>query len=182
MRTILSRAIQKQILFLLGRILLLATLCAWDFASAQQIEKLPSTDKRWAIVIGVNRFRDGKDLMFAVEDAKELADLLPKLQLVPDSHIVLLTSDEPDVNLRPTKAQILDHLRRVGKTMPDGGLLIFAFSGHGFEAACQDDKQPACYEEFLAPADALTSSKRETSLSSTELAAAIRSTNARGVI
>jgi formylglycine-generating enzyme required for sulfatase activity len=144
--------------------------------------QLPPSEKRWAIVVGVNHYQDGMDLTFAVADAKEFAEVLTKRLAIPRSNITVLTSGEPDLYLRPTKEQILDHLRRLGRKMQDGSLLVFAFSGHGFDATCLDENRRTCFEEFLAPADAVASSKRETSLSATELAAAMRSSKAKEIL
>lgn len=102
------------------------------------VTKLPSVEKRWAIIIGVNNY----GLQGAVNDAKALKDVLIKYAGFPEKQVILLTTDNP--NNPPTRRNIILELNKLSRKIEPDGFLLFAFSGHGKTI---NDKG------FLIPAD-----------------------------
>lgn len=99
---------------------------------AAETKQLPTGSKRYALIIGIDKYDDKeiKQLGGAINDAKGLEDALIKYAEFDKDHIVRLTSDQP-ASLQPTRQNILALLTRLKNTVPNDGLLLFAFSGHG---------------------------------------------------
>ncbi|HET6975229.1 MAG TPA: WG repeat-containing protein [Pyrinomonadaceae bacterium] len=93
--------------------------------SHPEIKSLPSKEKRWALIIGVNNY----GLKGAVNDAKALRNALVKYAGFPDGQVIMLTTDNPDG--LPTQHNILVRLDELSRTVPTDGLFLFSFSGHG---------------------------------------------------
>ena len=109
------------------------------------IGTLPRTDKRWALVIGIDSYsKDISPLLGSVNDALALKDTLVRYAGFADDHIILMTSDADDPDLIPNRGNILDALDRLSREVPQDGLLLFSFSGHGVSIG--DDA-------FLVPSD-----------------------------
>ncbi len=100
--------------------------------SIRTVGSLPSVDKRWALIIGVDSYhKDISPLYGSVNDAKALKEVLVRYAGFQESHAILLTTDATDSDLLPTRGNILDALDRLSRELPDGGMLLFSFSGHG---------------------------------------------------
>ena len=93
--------------------------------SHPEVKTLPSKEKRWALIIGVDNY----GLKGAVNDARALKSALVRYAGFPDKQVVLLTTDNPDS--LPTQRNIVIELDRLSRTVPTDGLLLFSFSGHG---------------------------------------------------
>jgi formylglycine-generating enzyme required for sulfatase activity len=101
-------------------------------ADIRIVSKLPNEDKRWALIIGIDRYeKDASSLKGAVNDAKALKDALVKYAGFFDDHVILLTSDAVDPDNLPRRENILDALNRLISNIPEDGLFLFSFSGHG---------------------------------------------------
>src|SRR5205085_3641106 len=96
------------------------------------ITTLPSTTKRYALIIGVDQYDDPQipKLEGAANDAKTLEKTLIKYAGFPKEQVFLLTTDQPAA-LQPTKANILRKFSNLLVSMPKDGLLLISFSGHG---------------------------------------------------
>src|SRR5262249_37893961 len=96
------------------------------------VKALPSTSKRWALIIGIDKYEDPdiNSLGGAVKDAKTLRQALIEHCNFPDANVIVLTSDSRDKDLKPTKANIIDQLSGLRREVQPDGLLLFAFSGH----------------------------------------------------
>lgn len=103
-------------------------------ANVRAVNRLPSKEKRWALIIGVSNYEDGNitPLPGANNDAKALRDALHDYAGFDEKQIILLTTDESKER-RPTKNNILRLLGNLSGTVPRDGLLLVAFSGHGIE-------------------------------------------------
>ncbi|HWS85360.1 MAG TPA: caspase family protein [Pyrinomonadaceae bacterium] len=101
---------------------------------AGDISELPSGAKRWALVIGVDDYKDGQigSLRGAANDARALADALRRYAGFPADQIVLMTTDQPEER-QPTRVNILRRLSNLASVVPKDGLLLVSFSGHGIE-------------------------------------------------
>lgn len=93
------------------------------------IQGLRTPSRRWAVVIGVSRYRDNRirQLQFADRDAEAIKDFLvdPKGGAVPPENMVYLANEEATfLNIR---SALFDFLTKPG---PDD-LAIVYFAGHG---------------------------------------------------
>src|SRR5204863_8084025 len=115
-------------------------------APANQINALPVSAKRWALVIGVDKYQDPQisPLKGSDNDARLIADALVRYAGFPRDQVILLSTDQP-AERQPTRVNILRRLSNLSTAVPKDGLLLVAFAGHGMERAGQ---------AFLLPADA----------------------------
>lgn len=113
---------------------------------AETITSLPAKAKRWALVIGVDRYRDGNisPLRGAADDAGTLANALTQYAGFPPDQVVLLATDQPEER-QPTRINILAYLSNLASAAPKDGLLLVSFAGHGIERGGQ---------AYLIPSDA----------------------------
>jgi uncharacterized caspase-like protein len=107
---------------------------------------LPASAKRYALVVGVDRYDDAQigALEGASNDARALADALKAYAGFPADQVIVLDSEEPADRL-PTRGQILRRLSNLASVVPKDGLLLFSFAGHGIERGGQ---------AYLLPSDA----------------------------
>lgn len=111
----------------------------------QPISKLPAKEKRWALIIGVDTYqKDISPLYGTVNDAKALRDVLIKYAGFTNERIILMTTDSNDSDLIPTKGNIIDQLEKLSRVVPEDGLILFSFSGHGVSIGS---------DAFIVPAD-----------------------------
>jgi sulfatase modifying factor 1 len=110
------------------------------------VRALPPSDKRWALLIGVDEYEDGNigRLVGAANDARALKRVLVRSAGFPEDQVVVLATGDGRGS-EPTRSNILERLSTVTRLAPKDGLLLFAFSGHGI-----DRKGRA----FLLPSDA----------------------------
>jgi hypothetical protein len=102
------------------------------------VRVLPSKEKRWALIIGIDDYeKDVSTLKGAVNDAVALKNVLVKYAGFPESQIIMLTSNATDPDDRPKRENILGALSDLGNKMPQDGLLLFSFSGHGVSVGNQ---------------------------------------------
>src|SRR5689334_14374150 len=117
--------------------------------SEKPVKSLPSTTKRYAIVIGVDQYADTQitTLGGASNDAKALAKALVQYGGFPSEQVTLLASDQP-AERQPTRGNILRRLSNMAAVIPSDGLLLLSFAGHGIERGGQ---------AFLLPSDSQVS-------------------------
>ncbi|HXI24351.1 MAG TPA: caspase family protein [Pyrinomonadaceae bacterium] len=113
----------------------------------EKIKILPSKNKRWALVIGVDDYSDPQitKLSGASNDAHKVAEALTKYAGFPEDQVILLASDQPPA-LQPRRSTVLRFLSNLRGTVPKDGLLLVSFAGHGIERGGR---------AFLLPSDAL---------------------------
>jgi Caspase domain len=116
---------------------------------AASLKNLPAKAKRFALVVGVDKYADTQisTLGGASNDARALASALVANAGFPADQVVLLSSDQPEER-HPTRGNILRRLSNLATIVPKDGLLLFAFAGHGMERGG---------EAFLLPSDAQVS-------------------------
>jgi hypothetical protein len=99
------------------------------------ITKLPVSDKRYALVIGVENYGpDITSIKGPVKDANTLEGVLSQYGGFPPEHVYVLASDR-DIRHRPTRENILFYLADLKSRVPSDGLMLVFFSGHGMERA-----------------------------------------------
>jgi ketosteroid isomerase-like protein len=145
---------------------------------ASSINSLPSTAKRWALVIGVDQYKDGQisALKGSANDARNLADALVRYAGFPSDQVILLATDQPEER-QPTRVNVLRRLSNLAAVVPKDGLLLVSFAGHGMERNGQ---------AYLLPSDAQISNDvtflEETAVSVTRMKERIRATGVGQVI
>ena len=100
----------------------------------QEIKELPAKSKRFALVVGVDEYQDEQisRLSGAGNDAKALADALVRYAGFPADQVILLASDQPQQR-QPNRGNILQYLSNLRGIVPEDGLLVVSFAGHGVE-------------------------------------------------
>jgi Caspase domain len=118
-------------------------------AQKASLKNLPAKAKRFALVVGVDKYADTQisTLGGASNDARALAAALVEHAGFPADQVVLLSSDQPEER-HPTRGNVLRRLSNLATVVPKDGLLLFAFAGHGMERGGQ---------AFLLPSDAQVS-------------------------
>ncbi len=115
-------------------------------AQVNQIKTLPVGPKRWALVIGVDKYMDPQisPLKGSDNDARLIADALVRYAGFPQDQVILLSTTQP-MERQPTRVNILRRLSNLSTAVPKDGLLLISFAGHGMERGGQ---------AFLMPSDA----------------------------
>jgi len=118
-----------------------------------QVAALPGETDRFALVIGVDKYQDEQitELKGASNDAKSLAAALVRCAGFPSDQVISLTSDQR-IERQPTRANILRRLSNLRQAVPQDGLLLVYFSGHGMERKTARGQQA-----YLLPMDAQVS-------------------------
>jgi len=149
-----------------------------DAAQVDQVKTLPVSAKRWALVIGVDKYIDPQisPLKGSDNDAQMIANALVRYSGFPQDQVILLSTNQP-IERQPTRVNILRRLSNLSTAVPKDGLLLVAFAGHGMERAGQ---------AFLLPADAQISDSisflEETAISMTRVKSWIKETGVGQVV
>jgi outer membrane lipoprotein-sorting protein len=144
----------------------------------EPINQWPSKAKRWALVIGVDDYKDGQisPLKGSANDARMLADALVRYAGFPQDQVILMSTDQPDER-QPTRVNILRRLSNLASVVPKDGLLLVSFAGHGMERNGQ---------AYLLPSDAQISDDitflEETAVSVARMKERIRATGVGQVV
>lgn len=147
-------------------------------SQVDQIKAFPVSTKRWALVIGVDKYIDPQisPLKGSDNDARLIADALIRYAGFPQDQVILLATNQP-VERQPTRVNILRRLSNLSTAVPRDGLLLVSFAGHGMERAGQ---------AFLLPADAQISDQisflEETAISMTRVKTWIKETGVGQVV
>src|SRR5882672_6828526 len=147
-------------------------------SQANQINSLPVSAKRWALVIGVDKYQDPQisPLKGSDNDARLIADALVRYAGFPRDQVILLSTDQP-AERQPTRVNILRRLSNLSTAVPKDGLLLVSFAGHGMERSGQ---------AFLLPSDAQISDQisflEETAISMNRVKERIKETGVGQVV
>ncbi len=92
-----------------------------------------------AVIVGVSEYYDQDRLLFPPADAIRLANVIQKYAAFDEVQAHLLVNGEQRAQLpnveSPTRAAILDILKRASTRAQEGSLLLFFFAGHGAEVS-----------------------------------------------
>ena len=147
-------------------------------SQVDQITALPVSAKRWALVIGVDKYTDPQisPLKGSDNDARLIADALVRYAGFPRDQVILLSTDQP-AERQPTRVNILRRLSNLSTAVPKDGLLLVSFAGHGMERGGQ---------AFLLPSDAQISDQisflEETAISMNRVKERIKETGVAQVL
>lgn len=116
--------------------------------------------QRWALLIGVDDYEDSAfaDLRYTANDARKLAGILIDSGSWRSDHVVVMTPDQPDPRLQPTRLNILKQLDRLSR-LSDADTVLFFFSGHGGAAEADSGLQ-----NMVFPMDTGTGVESETAI------------------
>src|SRR5258708_31395257 len=91
----------------------------------EPVKELPSKGKRWALVIGVDKYSDPQisPLKGSDNDARLIADSLVRYAGFPQDQVILLSTDQP-AERQPTRVNILRRLSNLSTAVPKDGLLL----------------------------------------------------------
>jgi Tfp pilus assembly protein PilF len=143
-----------------------------------EIKALPASAKRWALVIGVDKYIDPQisPLKGSDNDAHQIADALVRYAGFPQDQVIVLSTSQP-LERQPSRVNILRRLSNLSTTVPKDGLLLVSFAGHGMERGGQ---------AFLLPADAQISDSisflEETAISMNRVKSWIKETGVGQVV
>jgi hypothetical protein len=146
--------------------------------STDQVAQWPNSAKRWALIIGVDQYKDRQigSLNGAANDASVLASTLVQRAGFPADQVILLATDQPEER-QPTRINVLRRLSNLMAAVPQDGLLLFSFSGHGMERGGK---------AYLLPSDAQISDDvsflEETALSLSRVKERIKATSVKQVV
>jgi len=147
-------------------------------SQVDQIKTLPVSAKRWALVIGVDKYTDPQisPLKGSDNDARLSAVALVRYAGFPQDQVILLATNQP-VERQPTRVNILRRLSNLSTAVPKDGLMLVSFAGHGMERNGQ---------AFLLPADAQISDQvsflEETAISMNRVKTWIKETGVGQVV
>ncbi len=147
-------------------------------AQVDQVKTLPVGSKRWALVIGVDKYQDPQisPLKGSDNDARLIADALIRYAGFPQDQVILLATNQP-LERQPTRVNILRRLSNLSTAVPKDGLLLISFAGHGMERGGH---------AFLLPADAQISDQisflEETAISINRVKERIKETGVGQVV
>ncbi|MCF8052265.1 MAG: caspase family protein [Desulfobacterales bacterium] len=113
------------------------------------LERIERRRNIWAVVVGINAYRNVRPLSYAVDDARAFCRLLIEQNRVPEENVLLLLDEE--ATLPQLRSVMGTHLKsRAGE---QDTVLIF-FAGHG--AAERDVSSPDGdgLEKYLLPVEA----------------------------
>ncbi|HKO62368.1 MAG TPA: tetratricopeptide repeat protein [Pyrinomonadaceae bacterium] len=151
---------------------------ATALSQVDQIKTLPVGSKRWALVIGVDKYQDPQisPLKGSDNDARLIADALIRYAGFPPDQVILLATNQP-LERQPTRVNILRRLSNLSTAVPKDGLLLISFAGHGMERGGH---------AFLLPADAQISDQisflEETAISINRVKERIKETGVGQVV
>jgi tetratricopeptide (TPR) repeat protein len=147
-------------------------------AQGDQVTTFPVSAKRWALVIGVDKYTDPQisPLKGSDNDARLIANALVRYAGFPQDQVILLSTDQP-TERQPTRVNILRRLSNLSTAVPKDGLLLVSFAGHGMERSGQ---------AFLLPSDAQISDQisflEETAISMNRVKERIKETGVGQVV
>ena len=147
-------------------------------SQVEQVKTLPVGAKRWALVIGVDKYQDPQisPLKGSDNDARLIADALVRYAGFPQDQVILLATNQP-LERQPTRVNILRRLSNLSTAVPKDGLLLVSFAGHGMERGGH---------AFLLPSDAQISDQisflEETAISINRVKERIKETGVAQVV
>lgn len=121
--------------FLLGLLTLNPQLAAAqqkDLARGAAMATIDGADDRYALLIGVDQYDDDQieDLRYSALDAKRIAEVLISSGAWRSENVIVMTPDQKDARLRPSRANVLEQLSALQRLHGAETVLVY-FSGHG---------------------------------------------------
>lgn len=122
-----------------------ACLAAWLAASAPAARAEQPAPRKWALLIGIEKYEKANPLRYTVNDCRQLARALAGRGDFRAEEIVEIVDSAEDALRRPLRASLLAEIPKfLARPGPEDLVLVY-FSGHGFR-----DREGKLY---LAPMD-----------------------------
>ncbi|KAK8648047.1 hypothetical protein V6N13_128809 [Hibiscus sabdariffa] len=109
--------------------------------------------KKRALLCGVSYKKCKYELKGTINDVKNMKDLLVDMYGFQEPNILLLTEEQSDTRLIPTKANIENWLKWLVKNCRSGDSLVFYYSGHGLRQPDFDNEES---DEAICPVSRFT--------------------------
>ncbi|KAK6241350.1 hypothetical protein SCA6_006739 [Theobroma cacao] len=122
-------------------------LCALDYTG-------PRANKR-ALLCGVSYKKWKYKLKGTINDVSNMKDLLTQYYEYREENILVLTEEQTDPRLIPTKANIEHCLKWLVDDCRSGDSLVFYYSGHGLRQPDFDNDERDGFDETICPVDFL---------------------------
>ncbi|KAI1253263.1 hypothetical protein MGN70_005471 [Eutypa lata] len=109
--------------------------------------------KRKALLIGINYFGQEGELRGCINDVKNVSAFLIERYGYKREDMVILTDDQQDPRMVPTKDNILKAASWLVRGAQPNDALFFHYSGHGGQAKDEDGDEEDGYDEVIYPVD-----------------------------
>ncbi|EDQ88849.1 uncharacterized protein MONBRDRAFT_32666 [Monosiga brevicollis MX1] len=113
----------------------------------------PRVTKRKAMLVGINYLGTSAELGGCINDANCMKYLLKKRFGYQDSDILLLTEDNPNPVMHPTRRNIINGFKWLVDGAAAGDSLFFHYSGHGSQKKDRTGDELDGYDETILPLD-----------------------------
>lgn len=123
----------------------------------------------YALIVGIEKYRDVTPAGGARTDAEKFADLARVTMGVPEENIKMLLDD------RASKTDIAKQMRWLQANVPAGGRVYFYFSGHGAP-------DPTSGVSYIVPFDGDPQYLKDTAIPMTEVLGELEKTKAKEVL
>lgn len=111
------------------------------------------TGKRKALLIGINYIGTDNALRGCINDVHNVSNFLMQRQNYRREDMVILTDDQQDPVLRPTRANILRAMSWLVQGAQPNDALFLHYSGHGGQTEDLDGDEDDGYDETIYPVD-----------------------------
>ncbi|KIH86412.1 metacaspase [Sporothrix brasiliensis 5110] len=111
------------------------------------------TGKRKALLIGINYIGTDNALRGCINDVHNVSNFLMQRQNYKREDMVILTDDQQDPVLRPTRANILRAMAWLVQGAQPNDALFLHYSGHGGQTEDLDGDEDDGYDETIYPVD-----------------------------
>lgn len=111
------------------------------------------TGKRKALLIGINYFGQKGELRGCINDVQNLSAFLIERYGYRREDMVVLTDDQPNPVMQPTKANIVRAMEWLVKNAQPNDALFLHYSGHGGQTEDLDGDEDDGYDEVIYPVD-----------------------------
>jgi len=120
--------------------------------------------KIWAVVIGINDYKNVRDLRYALNDARSFKEYLTEYIGMPDDNIFFLTNQDA------TKSKIQSLLgTKIRRLAGKEDTVIIFYAGHGAVETDPLDPDGDGFEKYLLPYDASLNDLYSTSIAMKEI-------------
>ncbi|GAW14710.1 hypothetical protein ANO14919_041130 [Xylariales sp. No.14919] len=111
------------------------------------------TGRRKALLIGINYIGQDAELAGCINDTKNLFAFLSEHYGYKREDTIILTDDQHDPVLQPTKANIIRAMQWLVKDAQPNDSLFLHFSGHGGQTEDLDGDEDDGFDEVIYPLD-----------------------------
>ncbi|OTB11592.1 hypothetical protein K445DRAFT_321972 [Daldinia sp. EC12] len=111
------------------------------------------TGKRKALLIGINYFGQKGELRGCINDTKNVSEFLIERYGYKREDMIILTDDQHDAIMIPTKANILRAMEWLVSGARPNDALFLHYSGHGGQTKDEDGDEEDGYDEVIYPVD-----------------------------